>query len=70
MVKARTVDALALADAEVVLEGYVYPRDRRFETAEAEESGMPGRHHFHPEWSLLMEWSSKVSNAFGKLCCF
>ena len=35
MVKARTVDALALADAEVVLEGYVDPRDRRFETKEA-----------------------------------
>ena len=48
MVQARTVDALALADSEVVLEGYVYPRDRRFETAEAEESGMQGRHHFHP----------------------
>ena len=54
MVKARTVDALALADAEVVLEGYVYPRDRRFETAEAEESGMQGKHHFHPEWSGYM----------------
>ncbi len=54
MVQARTVDALALADAEVVLEGYIYPRDRRFETAESEESGMQGRHHFHPEWSGYM----------------
>src|SRR5947209_13799566 len=33
LVKARTVDALAVANAEVVLEGYVNPRDRRFETA-------------------------------------
>ena len=32
LVKARTVDAMALADAELVLEGYVKPRDRRFET--------------------------------------
>ena len=54
LVKARTVDALTLADAEVVLEGYVNPRDRRFETAESEESGLQGRHHFHPEWSGYM----------------
>ena len=39
MVKARTVDAYAVADCEVVLEGYVNPRDRRYETAEAEEAG-------------------------------
>ena len=32
LVKARTVNAMALADAEIVLEGYVNPRDRRFET--------------------------------------
>ena len=42
MVKARTVDALALADAEIVLEGYGNPRDRRFETAESEETGEQG----------------------------
>ena len=54
MVKARTVDALALADAEIVLEGYVNPRDRRFETAESEETGEQGKYHFHPEWSGYM----------------
>jgi UbiD family decarboxylase len=54
LVKARTVDSLTLADAEVVLEGYVNPRDRRFETAESEASGVQGRHHFHPEWSGYM----------------
>jgi gallate decarboxylase subunit C len=54
LVKARTVDAMALADAEVVLEGYVDPRDRRFETKEAEDSGVQGRHHFHPEWAGYM----------------
>jgi UbiD family decarboxylase len=48
LVKARTVDALAVADAEVVLEGYINPRDRRFETAEAEKAGV------HPEWAGYM----------------
>ena len=43
LVKARTVDAMALADAEVVLEGYVNPRDRRFETAESEKAGIQVR---------------------------
>ena len=54
LVKARTVDALALADCEVVLEGYVNPRDRRYETAEAEKAGVQGRYHFHPEWAGYM----------------
>ena len=54
LVKARTVDALSLADAEVVLEGYVNPRDRRFETAESEKAGIQGRFHFHPEWAGYM----------------
>ena len=54
LVKARTVNAMALADCEVVLEGYVNPRDRRFETAEAEKAGVQGRYHFHPEWAGYM----------------
>ena len=54
LVKARTVDAYALADAEIVLEGYIDPADRRFETAEAEADGTQGRHHFHPEWAGYM----------------
>jgi UbiD family decarboxylase len=54
LVKARTVDAMALADCEIVLEGYVNPRDRRYETAEAEEAGVQGRFHFHPEWAGYM----------------
>ncbi len=54
LVKARTVDALALADCEVVLEGYVNPRDRRYETAESEKAGVQGRFHFHPEWAGYM----------------
>ena len=54
LVKARTVDAMALADCELVLEGYVNPRDRRYETAESEEAGVQGRYHFHPEWAGYM----------------
>ena len=54
LVKARTVDAMALADAELVLEGYVNPRDRRFETKESEDAGVQGRFHFHPEWAGYM----------------
>lgn len=54
LVKARTVNAMALADCELVLEGYVNPRDRRFETAEAEKAGVQGRYHFHPEWAGYM----------------
>jgi len=55
MVEAKTVPgAYALADAEITLEGYLHPRDRRYETAEAEEAGVQGRFHFHPEWAGYM----------------
>ena len=60
LVKARTVDAMALADCELVLEGYVNPRDRRFETKEAEDAGVQGRYHFHPEWAGYMGKSYKA----------
>ena len=60
LVKARTVDAMAIADAEIVLEGYVDPRDTRFETAEAEADGTQGKHHFHPEWAGYMGKSYKA----------
>src|ERR1700681_1399303 len=42
LVKCRTVEAYTLADAELVLEGYVHPRDRRYETAQSEEAGVQG----------------------------
>jgi 4-hydroxy-3-polyprenylbenzoate decarboxylase len=54
VVKARTVDAWAIADSEIVIEGYVDPKDRRFETAEAEADKTQGKHHFHPEWAGYM----------------
>ena len=34
---------MALADAEIVIEGYIDPRDKRFETAEAEADGTQGK---------------------------
>jgi gallate decarboxylase subunit C len=54
LVKARTVDAFALADAEISLEGYLDAADRRFETEQSEQSGVQGKHPFHPEWAGYM----------------
>jgi len=54
LVKARTVDAYAVADCELVLEGLLYLRDKRFETKESEDANTQGRFHFHPEWAGYM----------------
>jgi UbiD family decarboxylase len=54
LVKARTQDAYALADAEYVLEGYIMPHDKRYETEESERLGVQGKTFFHPEWSGYM----------------
>lgn len=54
IVKARTVDAWAVADCDLVLEGYLKPRDKRYETKEAEDHDTQGRYHFHPEWAGYM----------------
>ena len=54
LVRAKTVDAFAVADSELVLEGRLMPRDKRYETAEAEEHDTQGRYHFHPEWAGYM----------------
>jgi len=54
IVKAKTIDAYALADAELVLEGYLHPRDKRYETRESEEAGVQGKYFFHPEWAGYM----------------
>ena len=54
IVKARTVDAWAIAESEYVLEGLLYPRDKRYETAEAENAGVQGKYAFHPEWAGYM----------------
>ena len=54
IVKCRTNDAYALADSEYVLEGFLYPRDKRYETKESEDANVQGRFHFHPEWAGYM----------------
>ena len=54
IVKARTVDAWAIAESEYVLEGLLYPRDKRYETKESEDADVQGRYFFHPEWAGYM----------------
>src|SRR5919198_1428698 len=54
IVRARTVEAWAIAESEYVLEGYLKPRDKRYETAEAEKAGVQGKYFFHPEWAGYM----------------
>jgi 4-hydroxy-3-polyprenylbenzoate decarboxylase len=54
IVKARTQDAWAVADCELVLEGELHPRDKRYETREAEEHDTQGKYFFHPEWAGYM----------------
>ena len=54
LVKCKTIDAYTLADAEYVLEGYLHPRDKRYETAESEAADTQGKFFFHPEWAGYM----------------
>ncbi len=54
LVKAQTVDAYAIAESEYVLEGFIQPRDKRYETKESEDNDTQGRYHFHPEWAGYM----------------
>jgi 4-hydroxy-3-polyprenylbenzoate decarboxylase len=50
IVKAKTVDAYAIANAEWVIEGNIVPYERVWETEEAERIGKQGVAPFHPEW--------------------
>ena len=61
IVKCKTVDAYALADAELVLEGYLRPKDRRWETGAAEKLGKQGKAWFHPEWAGYQGKAYKTS---------
>ena len=54
IVKAKTVDAWSIAQSEYVLEGLLYPRDKRYETKESEDADVQGRYFFHPEWAGYM----------------
>jgi UbiD family decarboxylase len=61
LVKAKTADAWALADCDLVLEGHLHPRDKRYETREAEEADTQGRYAFHPEWAGYMGKAYKAA---------
>jgi 4-hydroxy-3-polyprenylbenzoate decarboxylase len=51
IVKAKTVDAYAIAQSEWVIEGYVDTTQRAWESDEAEKIGRPGVAPFFPEWT-------------------
>lgn len=54
IVKARTVDAYAIANSQFVIEGYLDTTERVWETPEAEAAQRQGVYPFHPEWSGYM----------------
>jgi len=54
LVKARTQDAWAIANAEYVIEGYLDTTEKVWESPLAEKDGAQGVHPFHPEWSGYM----------------
>lgn len=54
MVQARTVDALAIAEAEFVIEGYLDTTQKVWESPLAEADQKQGIYPFHPEWAGYM----------------
>jgi gallate decarboxylase subunit C len=63
LVKARTVDAYAIANAEIVLEGYLEPTSENvWESDESEKLGVQkqGETNFFPEWVGYMGTAWKV----------
>ncbi len=64
LVKAKTVDAYAIAQSEWVLEGYVVEGERVWETDEAEEIGQQGEAKLHPEWARYMGRAYRTPRAF------
>lgn len=54
LVKAKTVDAYAVANSEWVIEGYIVPYERVYESEEAEKAGKQGAAPFHPEWARYL----------------
>jgi len=63
LVKARTVDAYAIANAEIVLEGYLEPTSENvWESEESEKLGLQkqGETNYFPEWVGYMGTAWKV----------
>lgn len=54
IVRAKTIDAYAFAQSEWVIEGYIVPSERVWETEEAEKLGRQGEAMLHPEWARYM----------------
>lgn len=54
LVKAKTVDAWAIANAEYVIEGYLDTTQKVWESPLAEKEGKQGVYPFHPEWAGYM----------------
>lgn len=54
MVKCKTIDAYAIAEAEYVLEGYLDTTKKVWESPLAEKEQKQGVFPFHPEWSGYM----------------
>lgn len=54
LVKAKTVDAYAIANAEIVIEGYLDTNQKAWEHPDAERDNVQGKYPFHPEWSGYM----------------
>ena len=64
LVKAKTVDAYAIAQSEWVLEGYVVEGQQVWETDEAERLGKQGVAPLHPEWARAMGHAYRTPRAF------
>jgi 4-hydroxy-3-polyprenylbenzoate decarboxylase len=54
VVRARTVDAHSIANAELVIEGYLDTSQRVWESEESEKERKQGVFTFHPEWTGYM----------------
>jgi 4-hydroxy-3-polyprenylbenzoate decarboxylase len=54
MVKCKTIDAYAIAEAEYVIEGYLDTTKKLWESPLAEKDQLQGVYPFHPEWSGYM----------------
>ena len=64
IVKAKTVDAYAIANSEWVIEGYINPNERMWETEEAERLGIQGVAPFHPEWARYLGRAYRATRTF------
>ncbi len=60
LVKAKTQDAYAIAEAEWVIEGYVDTKERVWETDEAEKASRFGAAPFFPEWAGYMGYAVRT----------